>query len=87
MIDICDDICTIFLKNKLNKSKIKSLIHVKKNSSDTYQGIVNTDYSGNSENNEDRSESKKMGRTIPLNDMSGRQIEHVFEKITKTNIN
>ena len=87
MLDICDDIRTIFLKNQLNKSQIQSLIPVNKNSSDTYQDIVNTDYSENIENNEDQSESKKLGRTIPLNDMSGRQIKQVFEKITKTKNN
>ncbi|ETR65628.1 MAG: hypothetical protein OMM_13958, partial [Candidatus Magnetoglobus multicellularis str. Araruama] len=68
MLDICDDIRTIFLKNQLNKSQIQSLIPVNKNSSDTYQDVDNTDYSENIENNEDQSESKKLGRTIPLND-------------------
>ena len=87
MFDICDDIRTIFLKNQLNKSQIQSLIPVNKNSSNTYQDIDNTDYSENIENIEDQSESKKLGRTITLNDMSGRQIKQVFEKITKTKNN
>jgi hypothetical protein len=45
MFDICDDIRKISLKNQLNKSQIKSLVDVKKNSPDTCQDIVNTDYS------------------------------------------
>jgi hypothetical protein len=69
MFDNYGDIRMIFLKNQLNKSLIQSHIHVNKNSSDTYQDIDNTDYSENFENNEDQSESKKLGRTIPLNDM------------------
>jgi hypothetical protein len=86
MFDICDDIRTVSLKNQLNKSQIKSLVDVKKNSPDTYQDIVNTDYSENSENNDARSESKKLGRTVPLKEMSAREIKQLAEKITKIKI-
>ena len=86
MFDIYDDIRKVSLKNQLNKSQIKSLVDVKKNSPDTYQDIVNTDYSENIENNDARSGSKKLGRTVPLKEMSAREIKQLAEKITKIKI-
>lgn len=70
IIDICDDIRYVSLKSQLDKSQIKSLIDVKKNTPDTYQHIVNNDDSENIEKNDARSESPKLGRTVPLNELS-----------------
>ncbi|MBF0450157.1 MAG: ParB/RepB/Spo0J family partition protein [Candidatus Magnetomorum sp.] len=86
IIDICDDIRDISLKNQLNKSQIKSLVDVKKNTPDTYQHIVNSDDSENIKKNDARSGSPKLGRTVPLNELSAREIKQLAEKITKTKI-
>ena len=86
IIDICDDIRDISLKNQLNKSQIKTLIDVKKNSPDTYQQIVNTDDSENIEKNDASSELPKLGRTVLLNELSAREIKQLADNIRKTKI-
>ena len=86
ILNICDDIRHISLKNQMNKSQIKSLSDVKKSSPDIYQDIVNTEHSENIQKNDAPSGIPKLGRTVPLKEMCAREIKQLADKITKTKI-
>jgi ParB/RepB/Spo0J family partition protein len=83
IVEICEDIRQISLENQLNKSQIKAISEVKKTSAKAFQDIVNTAKLENLPKNDSPKNDLKKPDNVPLNEMSGREIKQLADKIVK----
>jgi len=86
ILEICDDIRDISLKNQLNKSQVKAILDVKNSSDEAFQAIVNNENTKYSKKNEISKSGPKHASILPLKNMSAREIRESAEKIIKKQI-